>query len=187
MDRRKSLALIASAVAGLGAVGSASAATPSYRVSLQQLQGAVAQRFPLRYPVAGLFDLSVDTPRLRLLPDLNRVGSEFLLRAAGPALQRSYGGDLDLDFGLRYEPSDRTIRAHHLRVEAIHLEGLAPEAQELLQQSAGDLVRQAMLEVVLHRLRPQDLALADTMGLEPGPITVTWDGLVIGLVNKAPR
>jgi hypothetical protein len=41
-----------------------------------------------------------------------------------------------------------------------------------------------MLEVVLHTLRPQDLALADTMGFEPGDITVTADGLVIGFVPQ---
>ena len=42
----------------------------------------------------------------------------------------------------------------------------------------------ALFEVVLHRLRPQDLALAHTMGFEPGPITVAPDGLVIGFVPR---
>jgi hypothetical protein len=37
---------------------------------------------------------------------------------------------------------------------------------------------------VLHRLSPRDLALPDSMGLQPGDITVTSQGLVIGFVNK---
>jgi hypothetical protein len=41
-----------------------------------------------------------------------------------------------------------------------------------------------MLEVVLHTLQPKDLALADVMGLQPGSITVTASGLVIGFVAK---
>ncbi len=41
-----------------------------------------------------------------------------------------------------------------------------------------------LLEVVLHRLRPQDLALPDGMGLHPGRITVTPEGLTIGFVPK---
>lgn len=41
-----------------------------------------------------------------------------------------------------------------------------------------------LLEVVLHRLRPQDLALPDGMGLQPGSITVTPEGLTIGFVPK---
>jgi len=46
------------------------------------------------------------------------------------------------------------------------------------------LAQQSMLEVVLHQLRPQDLALADVVGLQPGNITVTDAGLVIGFVPK---
>lgn len=184
MHRRRAFALIGAALAGIGAAGCASASAPTYRVSLQQLQDALAQRFPRHYPVAGLFDLGVDTPQLRLLPDLNRVGSAFLLHVSGPALQRGYDGGVDLDFGLRYEPSDRTVRAHHLRIETIRFDGLTPQARQLLEQSSAQLLRESVPEIVLHRLRPQDLALADAMGLQPGPITVTWDGLVIGFVNK---
>ena len=39
---------------------------------------------------------------------------------------------------------------------------------------------------MLHRLRPQDLALAH-MGFEPGPITVAPDGLVIGFFPRENR
>lgn len=186
MNRRRFSGSICAAIAGLATVGCATATEPSYRVSLQQLQAALAQRFPQRYPVAGLFDLSVDTPRLQLLPDLNRLGTAFALHAGGPALRRSYSGDVDLDFGLRFEPSDRTIRAHHLRIESIRFDELAPQVRELLEQATADLLQQSLPEVVLHRLRPQDLALPDAMGLQPGPITVTWDGLVIGFVKKQP-
>jgi hypothetical protein len=172
-------------LAGWGAPRPARAA-PNYRVSLRQLQEMVGQRFPLRYPVAGLFDVTLDTPILHVLPDLNRLASALPLRVAGPALRRSYSGELALDFGLRYEPADRTIRAHHLRVEALRMDGLTGPAQALLEQAAADMARQAMLEVVLHKLRPQDLALAETMGLQPGAITVDGDGLVVEFVNKPP-
>jgi hypothetical protein len=186
LPRRTFLASAAGVLAGLGAHARALAAGPGYRVSLQQLQDMVDQRFPLRYPVAGLFDVTLAAPRLQLLPDLDRLGSDLPLRIAGPALRRSYSGELALDFGLRYEPADQTIRAHHLRVASLRVDGLTGEAQALVQQAAADMARQAMLEVVLHRLRPQDLALADTMGLQPGAITVTWDGIAVEFVNKPP-
>ena len=37
---------------------------------------------------------------------------------------------------------------------------------------------------LLHKLRPEDLALPSTMGLEPGSITVTPQGLTVGFVPK---
>ncbi len=160
---------------------------PSYKVSAEQLQRAVAQRFPLRYPVGGLLDLNVQAPRLRLLPELNRLGTEMVVEAAGPALKRSYTGAFDLDFALRYEASDQSIRAHQLRVNSLRFSGLPPGSSELLNAYGPALAEQALQEVVLHQLRPQDLALADAMGLQPGSITVTPQGLVIGFVTRQPR
>jgi hypothetical protein len=187
MRRRNAMGALGAALLGAATVCRALAAAPSYRVPLQQLQDMLAQRFPLRYPVPGLFDLSVDTPRLRVLPDLNRLAADLLVQAAGPALRRSHAGTAALDFGLRYEPSDQTIRAHHVRIESLRVEGLAGDAQVLMERALADLARQSMVEVVLHRLRPQDLALPDAMGLQPGAITVTGDGLVIGFVNKTAQ
>lgn len=160
---------------------------PGYKVSQTQLQQAVAQRFPLRFPVGGLLDLHVQAPRLRLLPELNRLGTEMVVEAAGPALNRSYTGMFDLDFALRYEPSDQSIRAHQLRVNSLRFDGLAARPAELLDAYGPALAAQALREVVLHRLRPQDLALPDAMGLRPDSITVTPEGLVIAFVTRPPR
>jgi hypothetical protein len=175
----------------LGALGYSAAsraiAQPSYRVSAEQLQRMIAERFPVRYPVASLFDLEVDTPRLRMLPELNRLASDFTVQAAGPALRRSYTGSFEVDFRLRYEASDQSIRAHDLRARSFQLPGLTPQALALLDAYGQALAQQALLEVVLHRLRARDLALADAMGLQPGDITVTPDALVIAFVAKQVR
>ncbi len=186
MQRRTSLTILASLLAGAVAAGRTWAAGPAYRVSLRQLEQALQERFPLRYPVAGLFDVVLAVPRLRLLPEVNRVAGDLPVQVAGPALRRRYGGELGLDFGLRYEASDRTIRAHGLRVRSLDVPQLTGQAAALLQQAGSDLAEQALLEVVLHRLDPRDLALTDAMGLQPGDITVTETGLVIGFVNKPP-
>ncbi|HAL39321.1 MAG TPA: DUF1439 domain-containing protein [Polaromonas sp.] len=160
---------------------------PSYKVSAEQLQQAVARRFPLRYPVGGLLDLKVEAPRLRLLPELNRLGTEMVVEAAGPALGRSYTGTFDLDFALRYEASDQSIRAYQLRVNSLRFSDLPPGPSELLNAYGPALAEQTLHEVVLHQLRPQDLALLDGLGLQPGSITVTPQGLVIGFVAKPLR
>lgn len=170
----------------LGNTESAPQPGPRTTVSAAQMQLAVGQRFPLRYPVQGLLDLEVQTPTLRLLPQQNRMGAEMVVQAEGPALQRIHQGLLDVDFALRYEPSDRTIRAHQLRIRRLHFPSLQPGVVALLNTYAPALAQQSLLEVVLHQLRPQDLTLADVMGLQPGSLTVTEAGLVIGFVPK-PR
>ncbi len=181
--RRRWLLLVTASLAGCAFARPASS-QPRHKVSAAQLQRALAERFPMRYPVAGLVDFQVQEPQLRFLPEQNRLGAELAIVAAGPALRRAHSGTIDLDFGLRYEPSDSTLRAHQIRVQAVRLPSLSRDAAKVLEAYARASAERAMLEVVLHTFKPQDLALADTMGLEPTSITVVADGLVIGLAAK---
>ncbi len=170
----------------LGASLGAAPATaqPRHRISLATLQAEVAGRFPLRFPIAGLLNLDLQAPALQLLPAQNRLQSLITITAAGPALRNRYTGQLDLDFALRYAPEDRSIRAHQIRFNALTLPGLRAELSAQIAAFGPAIAEQALGEVVLHQLSPQDLALPDTMGLRPDTITVTDEGLVIGFVAK---
>jgi hypothetical protein len=159
-------------------------AQPSYTVSAEQLQDMVAHKFPRNVPLAGMVDLTLQAPRLRMLPSVNRLGATMEVEAAGPALRRSHPGSFDVEFALRYEASDRTLRAHQIRLGRLELAGLKPAANELLNAYAPALAEQSLREVVLHQLRPQDTAVFDGLGLEPGPITVTDKGLQVAFVRK---
>jgi hypothetical protein len=189
MQRRKSLISAGGwALAGLAAsLGGPAAAQPHYRISRAQLQQVLAERFPRRYALAGLAELQIRRPALEFLPQDNRIASELAIEASGPALDRRHAGFVDLDFALRYEPGDRTLRATRIRVHSVRLPDLAPDAAALIDAYVRSAARRSLLEVVVHRLRASDLAVADTMGFEPGNITVEADGLVIGFVPRAMR
>lgn len=192
MQRRTLLLSLPCLPAALGATAPARAADadtdqdkpPGYAVSTEQMQQALAQRFPLRYPVPGVLNLDLQTPRLRLLPQRNRLLAEMAVQASGPALHRAHQGGFDVDFALRYEASDRTLRARQLHLSRLRFPTLRPEVVDMLNAYAPALAEQSLREVVLHQLQPQDLKAVEAMGLQPGPITVTEMGLVIGLVLK---
>ena len=177
------LSAVGLAVAGLAHAGP----QPQHTASIDVLQRTVAERFPVRYPVGNLFDLDVQAPRLRLMPESNRLGAAMQIYAAGPALRRPHTGLFDLDFGLRYEARDQTLRARNPRVNVLRLDDMPPRNAELIETFGPALAQEALQDMVLHRLRPRDLALADAMGLEPGEIEVTPRGLVIHFVAKASR
>ena len=159
-------------------------AQPGYTIPAAKLEQAVAQRFPLHLPVGGLVNISVQPPRLRLLPAQNRLGADMVVGAAGQVLRRAYTGTFDLDFALRYEASDLSVRAHQLRVNALQFDDLPPQPSALLAAYGPALAAQALQGAVLHTFKPQDLALPDGMGLQPDSITVTAQGLLIGFVAK---
>ncbi|WP_210543241.1 DUF1439 domain-containing protein [Rhodoferax sp. PAMC 29310] len=159
-------------------------ALPRYKISAAQLQRAVAERFPLRYPVPGVLNMDLQAPHLRMLPAQNSLGAEMLVDVAGPALRTSHQGTLAVEFALRYEASDLTVRAHQLRFKRLTMPSLQPGVVALLNGYGPALTERALLEVVVHQLQPQDLALPNGLGMRPGTITVTDAGLVIGFVPK---
>jgi hypothetical protein len=161
-------------------------AQPRFVVSKDQLQQVVGKRFPLRYPVAGLLNLEVQAPQIQLLPEINRLSAIMAVEASGVALNRKQAGTFEVEFALRYEVSDRTLRATGLKFKRLNFPGLQPMASDMLNLYGQTLSEKALLEVVLHTLRPQDLGMADGLGMQPGSITVTERGLVVDFVAKVP-
>lgn len=157
---------------------------PRFNVSLDRLQSEVAQRFPLRYPVAGLLNLDLNAPRLGLLPDQNRLRAVMPVSASGAALARNQQGSFTVDFALRYEHSDRSLRAHQLKVYRFRFPDLPHEAVDMLNTYATALAEQALREVVLYQLQPKETAMADLLGLRPGSIKVTEQGLSVELITQ---
>jgi hypothetical protein len=73
-----------------------------------------------------------------------------------------------------------------LRFKRLDFPSLRPEASQMLNLYGQTLSEKALLEVVIHTLKPQDLGMAEGMGMQPGSITVTERGLVVDFVAKAP-
>ena len=181
---KRALAALVLACAALQSALAQAQAQPSFTVSPEQVQQVVAQRFPRQYAVAGLLHLDVQAPHLRLLPAQNRISADMAVQASGPALQRRQPGAFDVDFALRYEASDHTLRAYQLRFQNLRFANLPPQVSSWLNVYGPALATQSLQEVVVHQLSSQDLAMADNLGMQPDSITVTDRGLVIGLVLK---
>ena len=160
---------------------------PRQKISAAQLHQAMSARFPLRVGLPGLLDLQFTAPRLLLLPARNQLGATLQAQASGQALHRTRTGEVDLAFGLRYEATDRSVRAHGLELLDLRIPGLTPEAVQALRRVLPDVAREAVGEVVLHQFAPRDLALPDTMGFEPDRLTVVDDGLFVEFREKPRR
>ena len=186
MLNRRSLLLVSAVGLGLAATGCSGKSLPSsFSVSTAKLQSMLAQRFPKQYPVAGLLQIQLQTPQLTMLAERNTIQALLDAQLSGPVLKAVYKGQLNVDFALRYEPTDRTLRAHQIKLNSLQMQGLAPAMSEMLSTYATALADQALGQVVLYQLEEKDLALVDAMSMEPGAITVTPEGLTVSMVQKS--
>ncbi|GAB2479460.1 MAG: DUF1439 domain-containing protein [Comamonas sp.] len=156
----------------------------SYTLSQQELQALVAKSFPRQYPLLGLVTMEVYAPTLRLLPETNRINATMTAKLSGKVLPQSYDGGMDLDFALRYEPTDHSLRATAVKVNSLMMTGLPDAVSTMLHAYAPRAAEQAMDNVVLHQLRDEDLAKLKNLERAPATFTVTPDGLRIDFVES---
>lgn len=182
MDRRLALAALACWPAAC-ALAQDEPARARHKVPARQLYEAMAARFPLRLAPGGLVDLQVSAPQLLLLPARNRLGATLAARIGGLQVPAGDAGELDLLFAVRYEAKDRSLRAHSPEVLDVRWPGLPPETRQVLRALLPAMA-QNLGELVLHRFSPRELALPDTMGLQPEEVRVVDDGLLVFFGNK---
>jgi hypothetical protein len=146
----------------------------------------VARHFPVDKRLLDVIDLTLDSPRVGLQPEANRISVEVALRAnGGGPIQTRLSGSLLVSEGVRFEPSDNTVRLVDVQVERFVIDGLPASWQRQLDRLGKPLARGLLEDQVLYTLRPKDVAALEGRGLRPGDLRVTASGVEITLVAVA--
>lgn len=177
---------LAAAAASTLWVSACSQAVPTQiSVSQAQLEQGLQSQFPKQFPIAGLLQLDMHQPQLLLLPVSNQLQTTLAVQLSGPALRQTFSGQMQVRFGLYYEPKDRSVRAQRVEVLALELPGVNPALADMVQTYGLRVAEQALQNFPLYAVKEDDLALADSLGLQPGAITVTSQGLSVAIEPKA--
>lgn len=151
-------------------------------ISETRLMALVARQFPVQKKYLELFEVSLSEPKLRLLPEENRIGTRLNYAASTVLTSKSpWSGQLELSYGLRYQASDQTVRLDQVRMEGFQMAGVpASYAQQL--RGAGTQIAETMLQdLVVHQFKPEDLRRVDGLGYQPGTLKVVPGGLRLQL------
>jgi hypothetical protein len=179
MNRRSWLAhasvLLLAACAGLGV-------PRSITLGEAELQAQLAKRFPMQRSLLDTFDLQLSDPTLRVDAPARRLATEMTLRGSDRRSGRSLQGRLALDYGLRFEPQDSSIRLVQPRIASLEFEpepGLSPRRSEMVQRMGTALAERLLDDLVLYRVPEPRLQALRAAGYRPGALQVTPAGVEI--------
>lgn len=172
------LALLAP-LAGCAALGGAR----TYTLDEAEIARLIAREFPFSKRLLEVLDVQVDTPRVRLLPTTNRIGTDLDVKASERVFGRQLAGRMGLDYALRYDEADRTLELADVRVERLVFDDLPASMQPLINRLGPVLAEQLLNGFVLRRFKPEELRGVLGQGLKPGAITVTERGLELRLAE----
>jgi hypothetical protein len=153
-----------------------------------ELQAQLAKRFPVQRSLLDTFDLELSDPQLRLDPAANRLATELTLRGGDRRSGRQLQGRLALDYGLRYEPADGSVRLVQPRVERLQIDeasAISPRRAEMAQRMGVALAERLLDDLVLYRVPPERLETLRRAGYRPGTLRVTPAGLEITIESLA--
>jgi hypothetical protein len=146
-----------------------------------EIASLLAREFPREHRVLDLLDVTVTAPRVRLLPERNRIATDLDFSAAERFTGRPLRGSLGLDYALRFEPSDATVRLSQVRVDRVNLDAGGSRLPLSAQRVGGFLAERLLDEAVIWRARPEQLQLMRTLGMNTGIVNVTARGVEIAL------
>jgi hypothetical protein len=146
-------------------------------ISESQLTVLMARQFPMERKVMEVIDLNITNPVLTLMPQANRVGTELDVTAVDRVFGSTALGHVRLDYGLRFEPSDHTIRMTQVHVRELTLSSGSSNLHGTAQRIGGLVAEGALENLVLYRMKPAQADEMDRLNLVASPITVTPQGL----------
>jgi hypothetical protein len=156
-------------------------------VSQAQLQQAVERRFPIERRYLELLDVTVAAPRVLLRPEANRIATEFEVLVSDRVFHGQHRGTIVLNYGLRFEPSDNSVRLTNVRIDRFDIDGVSALLRQQLDRVGVMLAEQTLNERPIYTLRPKDVEAVQGHGYRPGDIRVTSSGLIISLLPDTPR
>ncbi len=156
-------------------------------LSQEKLNELLAKRFPYTRSFSGLADLSLQSPRLRLLPQDNRLGTALDLVVAERLTGSRYTGGLDLDYGLRFDDQEGAIRMTDVKVNRVAVDQVPPAQRQLISQYAPRAAETLLSNMVLYRIPDEYLSMARNLGWVASTLRVLPEGLRIELGPQGAR
>ncbi|WP_119154791.1 DUF1439 domain-containing protein [Caldimonas tepidiphila] len=150
-------------------------------LSSEELARVIGSRFPYRNRYLQTIEVAVSAPRLRMLPQSNRIGTELQLTASELLLNRGWRGTFGLSHGLRFERSDASVRVTELRVDRLDVSGVPSAMESQLGRIAVPLAEQLLHDFPVYRFRPEQLRGLQGLRFVPAGIAVTHSGVSITL------
>ncbi len=150
-----------------------------------KLQQKLDTRFPVNKRLLGMFDVTVSNPHLSFDPAANKLGTRLTL--ATPAmfgLMPAMKGNVDLAYGLRYEPSDHSVRMTQVEVKSVDLKDDKGQGNSRANNALAMLGEQMFQDYTLYKFTAADLEKASKYKYTPTTITVKRNGVDVLLVPR---
>ncbi len=155
-------------------------------ISQERLMQLIGGQFPFNSKMLEVLDVGVSSPKISFDAANNRINTSLDLNVAGSGIvglltKREYKGGIDLSYGLRFEPSDNSVRMTDVKLNKLNVEGAPDLMERPLSRLGAALAQKLLSDLPLYKVSAQDLEAAKGWGYKPGAFKIAPNGLAITL------
>jgi hypothetical protein len=154
-----------------------------YTFSREQVQAAVARKFPYRRTVSQIADVALTNPVVGFEPGANRVTVHVDAHVESPFLQQPVDGGFLLTSQLAYDAPSHAVVLRSPSVERVEVGGEAHAYQQQIEAAGALAAAQWLDGYPLYTFKPEQLQFAG-VNFEPGTITILTNGIRVQIVEK---
>jgi hypothetical protein len=162
-------------------------------LSQERLLQLISSQFPFNNRMLEVLEVGVSKPRVQLDALNNRIQTGLDVNVAprglaGAITQRNFSGVLDMSYGLRFEPSDNSIRMADVKVSKLDVPGVPEQFQVAVNKLGGLLAEKLLSDYSLYKLTAADLqSEVKGWGYKPGKFSIANNGLNIAIDPVATK
>jgi hypothetical protein len=186
MRRFAFMSFLAALVVSLAGCAALRPQPKTLNISQERLMQLIGSQFPFNSKMLDVLDVAVSSPKIGFDAVNNRINTSLDLNVAGSGVvgmlaKREYKGGIDLSYGLRFEPTDNSVRMTDVKLNKLNVDG-PPELMERPISRLGLALAQKLLsEQVLYKVSDKDMEAAKGWGYKPGAFKIGAAGLAITL------
>ena len=144
-----------------------------------EIERLVERNFPVDRSLLELFDVTVDAPKVVLVPERNRLAAVVNVRGRDRLFFNTWQGQLSFDAALRWEARDQSLRLSQVRVQDLALAQPAAVNRSTAERLGAALAERVLEDSSIYRMPAERVAQMRRLGVEPGAVTVTSRGVEI--------
>lgn len=153
-----------------------------YTFSLQQMQQAVARKFPYHRDISSIVDLQLDSPVVGTRPEANRLSVGAHAHIESPFLREPTDGHFVITSALAFDRDRHAMVLRQPAVDQIDFPQLSGQYQAEVKGALELAVAQLLDGFAIYTFKPDQLSFGG-VHYEPGDITVLPDGVRVAIVE----
>jgi len=136
--------------------------TYEIRLTEQQIQERLDQKFPITRKYLLIFDVTYSNPKVHLIEDSDRIqfslGTELTFPLGSE--RKIVNGDSQVTAGLRYDPDSYEFRLADPQIDRMDIQGIPPALQAKSEAYTKAVALEVLERYPIYTIRPTDIKKA---------------------------